>query len=167
MGIPVSRVDDRMGVAIKKPTRSRLNASLMSRQGLDKARIAAIEDEHARLTSTKERFRYADDTSTMTELVERVQSHEFELQRLWGFPQDAARHSHWYRVEGCTCNASLNAIVGHRPFRIVSDDCHLHAGRDVPGVSVLRSSQFEEWMRGDDAHASWPILGFPLLDLGQ
>lgn len=61
-----------------------------------------------------------DPTAKVTEL-------EYELQRLWKFPQDAKFHKYQLFMKGCTCPVLDNAeLYGHTKARYIAGDCPWH-----------------------------------------
>ena len=58
-------------------------------------------------------------------ISERVTELEFELQRLWGFPQDEEFHKYWLSVGSCSCpNMDNMDRLGYG--RIINLGCPVH-----------------------------------------
>lgn len=58
-------------------------------------------------------------------ISDKVTELEFELQRLWGFPQDKEFHRYWLSVGHCKCGAIDNLErLGYG--RIINLDCPVH-----------------------------------------
>lgn len=58
-------------------------------------------------------------------ISERVTELEFELQRLWGFPQDKEFHRYWLNIGSCSCPKMDNMDrLGYG--RIINLGCPVH-----------------------------------------
>ena len=77
---------------------------------------ALIEEGNATL-SVEENRRIADE----------IEQLEFNLQRLWGFPESKMHHKYWSQLSICLCNANSMDNTddwGHR--RTIRLDCPIH-----------------------------------------
>lgn len=53
---------------------------------------------------------------------------EFEMQNVWGFEQDAKKHTWWLRCEYCTCPKMDNTDPAfYGGGKIISENCPVHA----------------------------------------
>lgn len=59
-----------------------------------------------------------------------VENLEYQLQELWGFPQDCDCHSHWWRIKGCTCPSLDNKDRLGTGYRVIAGDCPWHTGKE-------------------------------------
>ena len=55
-----------------------------------------------------------------------LESIEYILQILWGFPLDRNKHKWWYRIPGCICPQMDNSDRWGTAFRIYNDNCPWH-----------------------------------------
>ena len=61
------------------------------------------------------------------EIAGRVEQLEFNLQRLWGFPESQMYHRYWSRLQMCLCNADSLDNTDDRGYRrTIRLDCPLH-----------------------------------------
>lgn len=102
-----------------------INEELADRLGVSQENRDKINQLHGyldKLLSEPENV-YSEYERVVTH-IERI---EFELQRLWGFEQNKAFHSYWFRVKGCTCPKLDNQEMVGVGRRIISGDCPFHA----------------------------------------
>lgn len=52
-------------------------------------------------------------------------ANEFELQKLWGFPEDQQYHKFW-KMQGCTCPKMDNEDAYPTGFYVNNGSCPLH-----------------------------------------
>ncbi len=102
-----------------------LNKALLLKQGIDKETEALLEDEYNFLDSVLREPEY------YTDPVAEIEKREFNLQRLWGFPQDRNYHRYWAHIKGCTCKLHQmdNADRWGTPYRVISQSCHWHGDK--------------------------------------
>ena len=61
------------------------------------------------------------------EIADKIEQLEFNLQRLWGFPESQMHHRYWSRLDMCLCNAdSLDNLDDRGYRRIIRMDCPVH-----------------------------------------
>lgn len=60
------------------------------------------------------------------EAVRVIESYEYVLQSLWGFPFDTNFHSYWHKVKGCTCPSMDNYDPIYAGRRIINSNCPYH-----------------------------------------
>lgn len=59
--------------------------------------------------------------------VARVTELEFQMQRMWKFPEDVRFHHYGLFINGCTCPRFDNfELVGHTENRYIASDCPWH-----------------------------------------
>lgn len=84
-----------------------LNNSLIEKQGLDEKTVRLIEEKHSELNQIIEMLNaleWSDENrGQILQLTDNIELMEFTLQKLWGFPQNKAFHTHWLRSKFCSC----------------------------------------------------------------
>lgn len=61
------------------------------------------------------------------EIADKIEQLEFNLQRLWGFPESQMHHRYWSRLDMCLCNAdSLDNLDDRGYRRTIRLDCPIH-----------------------------------------
>jgi hypothetical protein len=98
----------------------KLNEALLKKQGINKETEALLEDEYNFLSSVLA------DPELYTDPVAEVEKREYNLQRLWGFPQDRNYHRYWKHIKGCTCPKRDNEDPMYFGRRITVSDCPWH-----------------------------------------
>jgi len=53
------------------------------------------------------------------------EENEYQLQSLWGFPQDSNYHMFW-EMAGCTCPKLDNRDLQGHPYHIYNGSCPIH-----------------------------------------
>lgn len=104
----------------------RLNQNLIARNNVPYAsqlQLCKLYDElEALLLSSKGELLTRADYDVISDKVTEL---EFELQRLWGFPQDKEFHRYWLSVGHCKCGAIDNLErLGYG--RIINLGCPIH-----------------------------------------
>lgn len=65
---------------------------------------------------------------TNREIANKIEQLEFNLQRLWGFPESQMHHRYWSRLDMCLCNAnSMDNIDDFGYRRTIRLDCPIHS----------------------------------------
>ena len=60
-------------------------------------------------------------------VAEDIEKLEFELQRLWGFPEDANFHRYWLSLDSCICPRMDNLdIIYFGRGKIINSKCPIH-----------------------------------------
>jgi hypothetical protein len=67
----------------------------------------------------------SDDKEEIRRLDKIITQIEFQLQKLWGFPQDR-NHHRWFDVPKCSCPKWDNADNIGSEYRIINPNCILH-----------------------------------------
>lgn len=71
---------------------------------------------------------------------------EFELQALWGFPQDPRFHKYQQHIKGCTCPRLDNLdLIGYDAQRYRVSDCPWHWVEPEPSARIPR-----QWDKKED-----------------
>lgn len=97
------------------------NHAFARQRGLTHEDIAELESTYLLLMNVLDFPELQDDP------VARVKELEFELQRLWKFPQDAKFHRYQLYIKGCTCPRMDNAeLFGITEDRYATSDCPWH-----------------------------------------
>ena len=61
------------------------------------------------------------------EIADKIEQLEFNLQRLWGFPESKLHHRYWSQLSMCLCNAnSMDNLDDFGYRRVIRLDCPLH-----------------------------------------
>ena len=61
------------------------------------------------------------------EIADKIEQLEFNLQRLWGFPESKLHHRYWSRLQMCLCNAnSMDNLDDFGYRRTIRMDCPIH-----------------------------------------
>lgn len=100
-----------------------INRDLAKKMGADEKKIQKIHRKRERLFKKAEK---ENDHKTMSNLVKELEQIEFELQRAWGFSEDAKFHTWWYKIPKCTCPKMDNADVTGVDLRYISENCPYH-----------------------------------------
>lgn len=97
------------------------NEALADKQGL-------TEEDRVHLDKVYEELFYAlEHPEVFTDVEANVRQIEFNLQRLWRFPEDAKFHRYQLEIRGCTCPKLDNyELIGHTPDRYRVSDCPWH-----------------------------------------
>lgn len=103
-----------------------LNQNLIARNGVSlssQLELCTLYDKlEALLLSSKGELLTRADYDVISEQVTEL---EFELQRLWNFPQDKEFHKYWLSVGHCSCPPLDNLErIGYG--RIINLDCPVH-----------------------------------------
>lgn len=101
--------------------RNYVNLQLARERGISEADLEKLNILHEELEEI------VDDPELHDNPKERIEAIEYQLQRLWKFPEDRDFHTHWSRLKGCTCDsrsmdnmelrgAGVRAIEPHCPW---------------------------------------------------
>ena len=107
---------------------STINQNLVNRQ-----KVSADDVQKIVKLQTIRKYFYdfielSDDKEEIRRLDKIITQIEFQLQKLWGFPQDRNFHR-WFDVPKCSCPKWDNAESLGSDFRIINPNCILH-GKD-------------------------------------
>lgn len=112
-----------------------LNNNLIKQQGLDEKTVRLIEEKHSELNQIidmLDTLEWSDENrGQILQLTDNIELIEFQLQKLWGFPQDKNYHTHWLRNSKCSCPYLDNMDYwGHGQIR--SGVCLVHGEEARP-----------------------------------
>ena len=93
---------------------------------LDGMRIQKLQNE---ADAIKEHMRRCNDIDLLRDWASEWTRVQFDLQKLWGFPQNATYHKWWYLPQ-CTCPKIDNEDRYPIGFYYISEGCPIHGGID-------------------------------------
>jgi hypothetical protein len=108
-----------------------LNKKLIVQQDLSDDDVAELEHLH---NVREQLFDIADDcdlddpasVATLRTMADLLESLEYNMQRVWKFPQNSNFHSWWFQIPHCSCPKLDNQDwIGH-PNRVYSGTCIVH-----------------------------------------
>lgn len=109
----------------------KLNEKLLEKQGVSAEATSELLKVYERLDEVLTSSYQTGDIPTLKKIAEEIEQIEFELQRLWNFPQDANYHSYWFRINRCTCPRHDNVDpMFFGGGKIIMGNCPIH-GRDI------------------------------------
>jgi hypothetical protein len=106
------------------------NLKLAEKQGLTEEEVVEIGILHVKLDSVT---RNPYDHDDPVKLIEEI---EFNLQRLWKFPQDKNFHRYWYAISGCTCPKSDNNERVGTKYKVINNGCKWH-GKEKKSIGSV------------------------------
>ena len=111
-----------------------LNKRLIEQQGISNDDVAELEYLHDVRETLFRRAQncdptFAPDLQELQLYADLLESLEYNMQRVWKFPQDSAFHSWWYQLPHCKCPKLDNSDPIYRGRRIISGECPVHSGR--------------------------------------
>jgi hypothetical protein len=102
-----------------------INQNLVNRQKVSADDVKKI----VRLQTIRKYFydfiELSNDKEEIRRLDKIITQIEFQLQKLWGFPQDR-NHHRWFDVPKCDCPKWDNADSLGSDFRMINPNCILH-----------------------------------------
>jgi len=102
------------------------NSFLVKKQGLSEEEVKLIVLKHEEREKVFEQMERIEDPRMLHSFASLVELIEFELQKLWKFPQDAQQHCWWFRVPHCRCPKLDNAERVGTGQRVINGDCPVH-----------------------------------------
>ena len=108
-----------------------LNKRLIDEQGLSDGDVEELERLHEHRARMFDKMAdldptNAEDKDTLILYSHLLESLEYNMQRVWKFPQDQDYHSWWYQVPHCKCPNMDNSDVMYRGLNIYAGDCPIH-----------------------------------------
>jgi len=104
---------------------SMINQNLVNRQKVSDEDVKRI----VKLQTIRKYFydfiELSDDKEEIRRLDRIITQIEFQLQKLWGFPQDRNYHR-WFDVPKCSCPKWDNVDSLGSEFKIINPNCQLH-----------------------------------------
>lgn len=110
--------------------REHLNQNLIAKQGVSEEnqdRLCELYDELEDLIELGNAYVSVKETKKVANTIEQL---EFELQRLWGFPQDANFHRYWLSLDKCKCPQDNLDIIYFGRGKIINMNCPLHGANN-------------------------------------
>ena len=117
----------------------RLNPNLVRNQGLNQRQVDLIAQKHQELDQLIDMINglewNEENKQQILQLTKSVELYEFQLQKLWGFEQDRNFHTHWVRIEHCSCRTMdnmerLGLGVGYYRY----GNCKIHGEENAPDI---------------------------------
>lgn len=102
-----------------------LNPNLVSKQGLSQLQVNNIIDLHKHKKNIFNEMEKTSSKKQLKDLAKKVEDIEFQLQFLWGFPQDENFH-YWWQVPQCSCPKLDNQDLYGTNHRIINPNCKVH-----------------------------------------
>ena len=108
-----------------------LNKRLVEKQTLTPQDVEELETLHEYRERMFDKMANLDptddeDKDTLILYSHLLESLEYNMQRVWKFPQNKDFHSWWFRVPYCTCPKMDNADPLYFGSQIISGDCPVH-----------------------------------------
>lgn len=123
-GVPEREIEKMLVWFLEADQTRHVNLPLARRQNLDTLTILTIDQIHCRLKQILTRpLHFVGDEKQAVDLVESL---EYTLQMLWGFPIDKKYHKYWHLIKGCTCPNMDNAELVGSGRRIIEENCKFH-----------------------------------------
>lgn len=91
--------------------------------------LDAIKECHKHILTLYTVIDEQNDPEVLKEVDGQITDIEFQLQKLWGFPQDKNFHRFWLRPK-CTCPKMDNDDAYPTGYYNISGDCPLHGGKN-------------------------------------
>jgi hypothetical protein len=104
-----------------------LNNDLIQEQGLTQEEVNALERLHYELE--EELQKPIEEIKDIQAYNDNIMAIEYELQRLWHFPQDSNYHTWWFKDPKCLCGSMDNSDMIGTKYRTINGDCPLHGGQ--------------------------------------
>lgn len=101
-----------------------LNPDLVERQQLTPEAVRQLETLHFIMSKLK--ALPIEDIPDISKYVETVEYLEFQMQRLWKFPEDASYHTHWFNDPKCSCPKLDNLDLTGIDRNVINMTCKLH-----------------------------------------
>ncbi len=102
----------------------RLNGNLAERQGIPKEALTELKRLHCARIDIEDNLQ----TCRMEDrrvLLECWTDNQYQMQKQWGFPEDAKFHRFW-DIEGCGCQKMDNDDAYPTGYYVVSQACRIH-----------------------------------------
>lgn len=103
-----------------------INLILVKKQGLTEDEVLDILRWHEYRMSVFDIMEATDEPERLRHLAQVVEDIEFQLQKLWKFPQSRDYHTWWNRVPKCRCPRMDNQDYHGTPYRVISGACPVH-----------------------------------------
>lgn len=101
------------------------NLDLLIKNGKEH-NLEKLKNTYINLFKTIEKMEQTDNCIILFNLNKYVTELEFELQRLWGFPENINYHRYWFLLPKCTCpKIDNNELIGSI-LKYYNNDCIIH-----------------------------------------
>lgn len=119
--------DAALAITVDGVTVSRLNSDLVAAHDLDEGQITKIKKLHVEKYKMVRLMELSskEEVQVLREIASAISDIEFELQKEWGFTQDANFHR-WWNLPHCACPKLDNEDAYPSGYYVVSDACVLH-----------------------------------------
>lgn len=87
--------------------------------------VEPIKDLHLKKLQILYQMEHTNDSSKLIEYADIITQIEFDLQSLWGFPQDAKWHKFW-KLPKCTCPKMDNDDRYPTGYYVINASCPIH-----------------------------------------
>jgi len=102
-----------------------INQNLVNRQKVSPDDVKRIVELQTIRKYFYDFIELSDDKEEIRRLDKIITQIEFQLQKLWGFPQDR-NHHRWFDVPKCSCPKWDNSDNIGSEYRIINPNCILH-----------------------------------------
>ena len=112
-----------------------LNTQLIKKQGLSIEDVEELEQLHQVREDLFKHAgelmpeKYPETIPVLKTYVALLQSLEYDMQRLWKFPQTSTMHMWWNRIPHCICPTMDNDERLGTEFRVINDSCPCHGNK--------------------------------------
>lgn len=107
--------------------REHLNQNLIAKQGVSEENQDRLCELYDELEDLIELGNINPNIVEVRKVAEDIEQLEFELQRLWGFPQDANFHRYWLSLDSCKCGKRDNLdMIYFGRGKIINSKCPIH-----------------------------------------
>jgi hypothetical protein len=102
-----------------------LNSNLIVRQRIDDLTVDRIKKLHTIKNCFLDLMHLENDSKKLKDLTSKITQIEFQLQKLWNFPQDEYYHRFW-ELPKCECPKMDNIECYGTGHRYINPQCRLH-----------------------------------------
>ncbi len=103
-----------------------LNGLLIERQETDEETVKKLKAAHYHRLEVITKMEQTDEKLSLRLLNEEIERIDFELQKLWGFPENSNYHR-WWEVPKCVCPKMDNRDNYGTKYRIIVENCPIHS----------------------------------------
>lgn len=105
-----------------------LNQNLIARNGVSIEAQIQLCELYDELEALIEEGDASFSVEVNREIADKLEQLEFNLQRLWGFPESQMHHRYWSKLNMCLCNAnSMDNTDDFGYRRTIRLDCPIHS----------------------------------------
>ena len=103
-----------------------LNENLIKTQCLSDEEVEELHVLHKTKDDLFQLMKKTSDSNTLKLYAKLLTSLEFDMQRVWKFPQSINYHTWWYHSPKCLCPTMDNQDNFGTEFAIINAECPLH-----------------------------------------